>query len=144
MGTSSVKFVEENGVFQVTHIKELLELRLARLSSSGSLRSDENFGEKIFLCFSGNIVLLYITKNISTLLRDKGGLSTKVCVSIGNVDDPNSVDNQMLVGIYDGDDKAGQLRKAFSNSVFHQINEISELSFKYEEVMQNKQVQWYV
>uniref|UniRef100_A0A915DVB4 Uncharacterized protein n=1 Tax=Ditylenchus dipsaci TaxID=166011 RepID=A0A915DVB4_9BILA len=33
---------------------------------------------KIYLCFTG----------------DKGGLSTKF-VSVGNVDDPNSVDNQM-------------------------------------------------
>uniref|UniRef100_A0A915ENP1 PLAT domain-containing protein n=1 Tax=Ditylenchus dipsaci TaxID=166011 RepID=A0A915ENP1_9BILA len=84
--------------------------------------------EEIYLCFTG----------------DKAGLSTKVCVSVGNVDDPNSVDNQMLVGIYDGCDNSSRLREAFSTNVFRQLSEINDVSFECENGMLTKSVQWFM
>ena len=81
---------------------------------------------------------------VTHLLGDKSGLLTKACISIGNVENPNSVNNQVLVCVFDGNDKGENLRKAFSGSVFKQMNQIKELAFGKQGVVLSKQVEWYV
>ena len=60
------------------------------------------------------------------------------------MENPNSVNNHVLVGVFDGNDKGDNLRKAFSGSVFKQINQIKELTFGKQGVVLSKQVEWYV
>ena len=107
-----------------TNVKQLIELRLQRLSLQHKLRFGGPFNDKVWLC----------------LLGDKGNNTTKVGVTIGNVLDSNSPSNITTIGIYEGTDDLKTLREAFQPALFNQVNALRTVKFPFEGQIVTKEV----
>ncbi len=92
-----------------TNIKQYLETRLVRLVKNGSLLLGPPFNDTIFLCIGG----------------DKGSSLTKLLMFIVNINHSNTINNMMLLGLFEGEDNGENVRAAFGN-VQTQLNELKD------------------
>jgi len=89
------------------NFKQYLEERLAILKAFGRLKLDGGFNNTIWITFS----------------IDKGGDFAKMTAVISNAVDPNSPDNVILIGIYQGPETKKVVRQIFG-SVDLDFNEV--------------------
>lgn len=84
---------------QMTNVRDFVQLRLARLHAANKLVIDGDFGGFVWLALG----------------IDKGEHTTKVSLILGNVRSPNSVNNLMLLAIYNGPDNHEYLYSALNS-----------------------------
>ena len=102
------------------NVKEVVEARLKLIKAANNLDTSGCFNGKIFLFFVG----------------DKGGKSSKCSIGIGNISQANSLNNLLLVALYDGEDNYQKL--LYLADVFEQL--------KFDSVKigtVNYEVEWY-
>ena len=91
------------------NIGDSLTRRVQSLYDSGKLLQGEQFGNKLWV----------------SIIGDKGGSYTKLCLLIGNVTNTNSRANLLLVGVYKGSDSNQFMNNCFKS----QIDELNSLRF---------------
>lgn len=93
--------VGDFSVVYLQNIHEVLTRRIQQLFDAKKLR--------FFDLFPPRTILLAV-------VGDKGDGSCKFCISIGNVDQPNSPNNHSLLYIYRGDEKGEQISKVMEHT----------------------------
>ena len=88
----------------IDNLKDYLEIRLSRLASNGKLLLHDS-NEEIWLALG----------------VDKGGNTTKLSVIPYNVQQSNSINNLIMVGIYEGSDSYPNLKEAMNCGLGQQM-----------------------
>lgn len=97
-------------ILVMRNIRARINERITELFQANRLILDGVFDGKIWL----------------TVLGDRGGSSTKLCVLIGNVQKANSLTNALLIGEYVGMDDGPHIRTAFLD-IAQQIDNLKEV-----------------
>uniref|UniRef100_A0A8R1IC82 Uncharacterized protein n=1 Tax=Caenorhabditis japonica TaxID=281687 RepID=A0A8R1IC82_CAEJA len=108
--------VQSNGksvtTIQCIDIRRLMEWILEELSASGQLLYDDYSGEDVVLGIGG----------------DSGGGSTKICLLIGNLRQPNSTKHIVTIAVFDDSDTYENIEK-YLQPTLDQLNNLRTIKF---------------